>query len=244
LVTNSAGSPVYSVTYDPYGKPVATTGANPGIRHGYNGEYTDPETGFQYLRARFYDPVTGTFLTRDPAVAATREAYGYVYGNPLNLVDPSGLFGIPGTDFCVDVLDDSCGSRADGRSLKDAPEAVWDHKGEIATAVAIGACIAASFGTCAVLSVAAFGVRAWDTFEEQGWEEGRGDVALDGSLTFLTLGVGGIADEGLRVAGPLTSDSGSLVFAQGSEGLEWVGRGMFGAFDVATFGAELAARTC
>jgi RHS repeat-associated protein len=91
LVTNSAGNSVYSVTYDPYGKPVATTGANPGIRHGYNGEYTDPETGFQYLRARFYDPSTGQFLTRDPLNALTRSAYGYVGGNPLNRADPSGL---------------------------------------------------------------------------------------------------------------------------------------------------------
>jgi hypothetical protein len=40
---------------------------------------------------RFYDPTTGTFLQRDPLVSATHEAYGYTGGNPLNLVDPSGL---------------------------------------------------------------------------------------------------------------------------------------------------------
>lgn len=39
----------------------------------------------------FYDPSTGQFLTRDPLDAATREPYGYVYGNPLNATDPSGL---------------------------------------------------------------------------------------------------------------------------------------------------------
>jgi RHS repeat-associated protein len=125
LVTNSAGSPVYSVTYDPYGKPVATTGANPGIRHGYNGEYTDPETGFQYLRARFYDPGTGQFLSRDPANAMTRSAYGYVGGNPLNATDPSGLFGIPFTDRCIDILDDSCNSNADGESFAESPRMTW-----------------------------------------------------------------------------------------------------------------------
>jgi len=54
-------------------------------------QYTDPETGLQYLRARYYDPTTGQFLTRDPYAAATRSAYAYVFGNPLSGIDPSGL---------------------------------------------------------------------------------------------------------------------------------------------------------
>ena len=58
----------------------------------YAGQYTDEETGFQYLRARYYDPTTGTFLTRDPIEAQTREPYGYVAGNPLNRTDPTGLY--------------------------------------------------------------------------------------------------------------------------------------------------------
>jgi hypothetical protein len=43
--------------------------------------------------ARYYDPTTGQFLTRDPITPITREPYGYVYGNPLNNTDPTGLFG-------------------------------------------------------------------------------------------------------------------------------------------------------
>lgn len=54
--------------------------------------HIDAETGFVYLRARYYDPATGQFLTRDPLVALTRSAYGYVGGNPLNGSDPLGLF--------------------------------------------------------------------------------------------------------------------------------------------------------
>ncbi len=42
---------------------------------------------------RYYDPTTGTFLTRDPIEAITRSPYAYVDGNPLNMVDPSGLCG-------------------------------------------------------------------------------------------------------------------------------------------------------
>jgi hypothetical protein len=43
----------------------------------------------------------------------TRSAYGYTGGNPLNMTDPSGLFGIPGTDWCVDIADDNCNSIAE-----------------------------------------------------------------------------------------------------------------------------------
>ncbi len=57
----------------------------------FAGQYTDAETGFQYLRARYYDPATGQFLSRDPMEALTRSAYGYVDGNPLNGTDPTGL---------------------------------------------------------------------------------------------------------------------------------------------------------
>ena len=53
--------------------------------------YTDAETGFVYLRARYYDPATEQFLSRDPLVALTDSAYGYVGGSPLNATDPLGL---------------------------------------------------------------------------------------------------------------------------------------------------------
>ncbi len=44
----------------------------------------DAESGLIYLRARYYDPSTGQFISRDPAVASTREPYAYVGDNPLN----------------------------------------------------------------------------------------------------------------------------------------------------------------
>jgi len=53
----------------------------------------DAETGFVYLRARYYDPATGQFLSRDPLVALTRAPYAYAAGNPLNQTDPTGLCG-------------------------------------------------------------------------------------------------------------------------------------------------------
>ncbi len=59
----------------------------------FAGQYTDAETGFQYLRARYYDPATGQFLSRDPLAAITGSPYGYTGGDPLNGTDPAGLWG-------------------------------------------------------------------------------------------------------------------------------------------------------
>jgi len=81
-------------TFNAYGtvasKSVATTGDEQPLL-GYAGQYTDTETGYQYLRARYYDPATGQFLTKDPAARVSREPYGYAGGDPVGLTDPSGL---------------------------------------------------------------------------------------------------------------------------------------------------------
>jgi hypothetical protein len=53
----------------------------------------DADTGLYYLRARYYDPSIGRFLTQDPVPAVN--LYAYVGNNPVNYVDPSGLC-IPG----------------------------------------------------------------------------------------------------------------------------------------------------
>ncbi len=42
---------------------------------------------------RVYDPALGRWLSRDPiAEAGGINLYGYVGGNPVNLIDPLGLF--------------------------------------------------------------------------------------------------------------------------------------------------------
>jgi RHS repeat-associated protein len=58
---------------------------------GFAGQYTDSQSGLQYLRARFYDPVTAQFLTMDPIVAQTHQPYSYAHDNPLGNIDRSGL---------------------------------------------------------------------------------------------------------------------------------------------------------
>jgi|tagenome__1003787_1003787.scaffolds.fasta_scaffold20988994_6 RHS repeat-associated protein len=93
LLTDGTGAVVGSYTYDPYGRIAAHTGTATSALL-YDGQYTDAESGYQYLRARYYDPATAQFLTRDPFVAATNQPYLYAYGNPTNFTDPTGAFGL------------------------------------------------------------------------------------------------------------------------------------------------------
>jgi RHS repeat-associated protein len=88
-LTNSTGTVVATYGYDAYGNVTGKTGSvtNP---FQYAGQYTDAESGLEYLRARYYDAAIGQFLTRDPLIGLTQQAYGYTKGDPLNVIDPSG----------------------------------------------------------------------------------------------------------------------------------------------------------
>ena len=90
---DATGTVVNGYTYDVYGKKTSSTGSQPN-EFDFAGQQTDA-TGLQYLRARYYDPATGTFLSRDPMAASpgwTQSPYGYAGGNPVNATDPTGLW--------------------------------------------------------------------------------------------------------------------------------------------------------
>ena len=47
-----------------------------GAPFGYAALYRDSESGLIYLRACYYDPRTGQFVSRDPLASATRQPFG------------------------------------------------------------------------------------------------------------------------------------------------------------------------
>jgi len=103
-LTDQTANVVAKYTYDAHGNPTSppTSTQNP---FGYDSQYTDRESGLQYLRARYYDPTTAQFLTRDPITAQTRTPYTYANNNPTNYTDPTGLLlGIPGTPSNAEVI--------------------------------------------------------------------------------------------------------------------------------------------
>ncbi|MBK7127665.1 MAG: RHS repeat protein [Dehalococcoidia bacterium] len=90
-IVDSSGNSQKSYTYDVYGE--ATPSGGPANEFDFAGQQTDG-TGLQYLRARYYDPVSGTFLSRDPLASRpswTTSVSAYAGANPTNFSDPSGL---------------------------------------------------------------------------------------------------------------------------------------------------------
>ena len=85
-------------SYDPYGN--LTYGIPDTVNYyGYNGESSNLATGLQYLRARYYNPQTGNFITEDTYAGQisnplTLNRYDYVSNNPVNYIDPSGHFSV------------------------------------------------------------------------------------------------------------------------------------------------------
>jgi RHS repeat-associated protein len=90
LLSNLSGHAVSAYAFDPYGNLAAKTG-NASTPLGYAGQYTDAESGLQYLRARYYDPASGQLMSRDPITQLTHQPYSYAGDSPLNAVDPTGL---------------------------------------------------------------------------------------------------------------------------------------------------------
>jgi RHS repeat-associated protein len=98
-LTDDAGQLVASYAYDAFGAPVEIKGQSPNRLLHLAREY-DSVTGLYYLRARYYDPRLGRFLSVDPLWADWTDPlalnrYAYVRNAPTRYVDPSGANAFP-----------------------------------------------------------------------------------------------------------------------------------------------------
>ena len=106
-LSDSTGAMTDTYTYSAFGNLVASTGIsfNPYL---YTGEAWDKEAGLEYLRARYYNPEIGRFMTMDPHPGSMMEPLSlnkYLYGNanPVMFVDPSGMFGIVSISISINI---------------------------------------------------------------------------------------------------------------------------------------------
>jgi RHS repeat-associated protein len=87
-ISDGAATPNAVKKYDEYGVPGGSTVG----RFAYTGQTWLPEVGLYYYKARMYDPRLGRFMQSDPiGYGAGMNLYGYVGGDPVNLIDPLGL---------------------------------------------------------------------------------------------------------------------------------------------------------
>jgi RHS repeat-associated protein len=93
-LTDSNGNKTDEYEYDAYGNSFTKSGTTPN-NFLYRGEQYDPDLGLYYLRARYYNPATGRFLSRDPEDGyakdpASLHKYLYANGDPVNGWDSLG----------------------------------------------------------------------------------------------------------------------------------------------------------
>lgn len=150
MLTGTSGTVEATMSFDPYGNPAGSTGSA-ATPLGYDGQYTNTDTGLIDLRARSYDPQTTQFMSEDPATGLTLEPYSYANDNPLNLSDPSGLlFGIPGTPSTSEVVGSiakgaesvASGTVEAGNAVGESINSVAHVAAPVIDGVAAGACVA------------------------------------------------------------------------------------------------------
>ena len=93
LVVNVAdGSVVQRIDYDEFGRVTANT-SQAFQPFGFAGGLFDEQTGLVRFGARDYDAETGRWTAKDPLgfLAGSTNLYSYIDGDPVSLVDPSGL---------------------------------------------------------------------------------------------------------------------------------------------------------
>lgn len=103
-IANAGGipNPTYSYTYDAFGNVISSP-ITAFFNYGFTGEqqFEEPD-GLVNLRARYYKPSIGRFISRDPLGLRTGiNYYSYVSNNPINLIDPEGENPITWMYHCI-----------------------------------------------------------------------------------------------------------------------------------------------
>jgi RHS repeat-associated protein len=109
MISSASGTVIQTNVYDAFGS--IQSGNTLSQPFAFTGREYDSETGLYYYRARYYDPLTGRFISKDPIGlnGGNVNLYGYVdtvwkplnetnlymytRDNPVNLTDPFGLYG-------------------------------------------------------------------------------------------------------------------------------------------------------
>ncbi|MEN8146955.1 MAG: RHS repeat-associated core domain-containing protein [Campylobacterota bacterium] len=106
VVADAFGRKLKTLSYDSFGNIVSDSNPSLKIPFGFAGGLYDPDTGLTRFGYRDYDAYTGKWTAKDPIgfQGGDTNLYGYVLGDPVNFVDPLGLYG---TEDCS-YYDDEC----------------------------------------------------------------------------------------------------------------------------------------
>jgi RHS repeat-associated protein len=102
------GAIVHLYSFDAYGNALGFDPNQALTEFLYSGEQFDSKIEQQYLRARYYDPATGRFNRLDPFFGNLNDPqsfhkYTYAHNNPVNMTDPTGMFGLGGMSLSISI---------------------------------------------------------------------------------------------------------------------------------------------
>ena len=94
LIADSSGNVVKRIEYDTFGNIINDTNPGVAVPFGFAGGLHDRLTGLVRFGCRDYDPDTGRWTAKDPIgfAGGDTDLYGYCVNDPVNGIDPSGLF--------------------------------------------------------------------------------------------------------------------------------------------------------
>ncbi len=236
-LTDSAGEVTGRAEYTPYGVISHTSGVmdTPYLFNGAYGVQTDFQTGLIHMRARYYHPWLGRFLSEDPIqFEGGMNWFAYCGGDPLMRIDPDGelwfLVGAViggGLDYAAQVA----ANYANGQSGSSA----WTNVNVTSIAISAGAgALTGGIGGMASKQVATIGGRAAVNAIANGTVSGAAQVAknyagvngdagranllngVEGAVAFGAL-TGGVASVGGDLAGNAAQNFAQAQWFKGSE---------------------------
>ena len=101
LVADAGGTVTKSLEYDAFGRLLSDSNPAFDLPVGFAGGLGDSVTGLVRFGARDYDPEAGRWTARDPVLFRGHQVnlYAYVGNNPVQMVDPWGVWSIGGSVY-------------------------------------------------------------------------------------------------------------------------------------------------
>jgi len=137
-LSDATGTMVQTYSYDAFGNVTPSGSVSQPFR--FTGREYDAETSMYFYRARYYDPVVGRFVTKDPIGFAGGDVnlFAYVSANPIIYRDSSGFWAdsindnfptSPGFSQCAkDVMNNSVSAlKAANKAYEDCLKICGDN---------------------------------------------------------------------------------------------------------------------